>query len=269
MIAFVLVMMVSLSTGQTTQAVLEGPMSREWCEQLILQDRYNGVDGVTRRMPRCLSGQEAQQLLAANACTRSPGPSPHWPSIPYDCAPSPAASPAAMVSTTREDAVPVAALAVTPGVPPQRRAAGPADEARDPVPWPAPPLPIVAPAVRGQPPPPAQKQIHLGAAASALVAQALRQSSAGDHAAAASTIERALRIEPDNPLLWIELGQIRMAEGEAGQADGVYRKALALASGDSGIEARAWALIAESLRARGRIQEAADAEARVSRPASY
>jgi tetratricopeptide (TPR) repeat protein len=269
MIAFVLVMMVSLSTGQTTQAVLEGPMSREWCEQLILQDRYNGVDGVTRRMPRCLTGQEAQQLLAANACMRSPGPSPHWPSIPYNCAPAPAASPAAMVSGTREDAVPVAALAAAPRVPAERRATAPVDEPRDPVPLAAPPLPIVAPAVSRQSVPPAQKQIHLGAAASALVAQALRQSGAGEHTAAAATIERALRIEPDNPLLWIELGQIRMAEGQPAQADGLYRKALALASGDSGVEARAWALIAQSLRARGRIQEAAEAEARVSRPATY
>jgi len=79
---------------------------------------------------------------------------------------------------------------------------------------------------------------------------------------AAATIERALRIEPDNPLLWIELGRVRMGEGNAGQADGMGRKALALATGDAQAQASAWRLIAESLRFRGRNQEAAEADQR-------
>src|SRR5882762_5783306 len=99
----------------------------------------------------------------------------------------------------------------------------------------------------GQPQPgePAPKQFRLGPAASALVSQAHTQANGGNFGLAAATVERALRIEPDNPLLWIELGQVRMAEGNADQADGMNRKALALATGDSQAQETAWRLIAE------------------------
>ena len=51
----------------------------------------------------------------------------------------------------------------------------------------------------------------------------------GDLDGASSTLDRALRIEPNNPLLWIERGRLRLAEGDAHQAEGCGRKALALA----------------------------------------
>jgi len=82
--------------------------------------------------------------------------------------------------------------------------------------------------------------------------------------AAAATLERALRIEPNNPLLWIELGRLRLNEKNAVQADSMGRKAVALATGDPNAQATAWRLIAESLRARGRKKEAAEAEQRAS-----
>jgi tetratricopeptide (TPR) repeat protein len=110
-----------------------------------------------------------------------------------------------------------------------------------------------------QPPP---KQFRLGAASNALVNQARTQSASGNHAAAVGTLERALRIEPDNPLVWIELAKVHQAEGNHGRADGMARKALALATGDPRAQSAAWRVIAESLRARGRNQEAADAERR-------
>jgi tetratricopeptide (TPR) repeat protein len=109
-------------------------------------------------------------------------------------------------------------------------------------------------------PRPSPKQFKLGAATAALVAQAHKQETGGNYTPAAATIERALRIEPENPLLWIELGQIRLSEGNAAQADGMGHKALALATGDSQAQASAWRLIADSLRARQRNQEAADAD---------
>jgi len=111
---------------------------------------------------------------------------------------------------------------------------------------------------------PLTKQFRLGPAASALVSQAHTQMNGGSFAMASATLERAMRIEPDNPLLWIELGQVRLGEGSASQADGMGRKALALATGDSQAQASAWRLIAESLRSLGRNQEAADAERRAS-----
>jgi tetratricopeptide (TPR) repeat protein len=116
----------------------------------------------------------------------------------------------------------------------------------------------------GPPNAPPGRQFHLGAAASALVAQAHSQASAGEYAAAGATLERALRIEPDNPLLWVELGRVQMGEGNAAQADGMGRKALALATGDPSAQASAWRLIADSLHARGRTAEALEAEQRAA-----
>jgi Tfp pilus assembly protein PilF len=110
-------------------------------------------------------------------------------------------------------------------------------------------------------PPQATRQFHLGNAATALVAQAHARVAAGDFPAATATLERALRIEPDNPLTWIELGEVQLAAGNAAQADNMAHKALALASGDPNAQASAWRLIAESLRARNRNQEASSASA--------
>lgn len=120
------------------------------------------------------------------------------------------------------------------------------------------PLTPVPPA---QPSPPtAPKQFHLGPASSALVTQAHQQAESGDLGQAAATLERALRIEPDNPLVWIELGRVRLAENNPAQADSIGRKALALATGDSSAQSSAWHLIADALRVRGDNGGAAEAE---------
>jgi len=121
-----------------------------------------------------------------------------------------------------------------------------------------------APAAQSAPPaqaPPAPpRQFRVGAAAATLVEQAHRQAAGGDYVAATATLERALRIEPDNPLLWLELGRVRLSENNPAQADAMGRKALALATGDPSAQASAWRLIADALRALGRNPEAADAE---------
>jgi tetratricopeptide (TPR) repeat protein len=127
------------------------------------------------------------------------------------------------------------------------------------VPPPAEKVPEAPPAPR---PPP--KQFRLSAASSALVAQAQVQSKNGNTMGAASTLERALRIEPSNPLLWIELGRLRLEEKNAAQADSMGRKALALATGDRATQAAAWRLIADSLRARGKRDAAEKADDRAS-----
>jgi tetratricopeptide (TPR) repeat protein len=109
------------------------------------------------------------------------------------------------------------------------------------------------------PPPPAREN-HLSAATHSLVTQARTQVARGDLPAASSTLDRALRIEPNNPLLWIELGRLRLAESDAHQAEGCGRKALALASGDRGAQAQAGRLLADALRAQRRNQEAREVE---------
>jgi tetratricopeptide (TPR) repeat protein len=139
---------------------------------------------------------------------------------------------------------------------------GPAPAApsqQQPSPGTAEPQPAPQPGVPEQPRPP-PKQFKLSPATSALVTQARKQENSGAYEPAAATVERALRIEPENPLLWIELGQIRLSEGNASQANSMGHKALALATGDAQAQASSWRLIADSLRALQRNPEAADAD---------
>jgi tetratricopeptide (TPR) repeat protein len=117
-----------------------------------------------------------------------------------------------------------------------------------------------APTPAERPPAPPPRQFHLSAASGALVTQAHAQAAGGDLGQSSATLERALRIEPDNPLLWIELGRVRLAENNAGQADAMGRKALALSTGDGATQGSAWRLISEALKAQGKNGEAAEAE---------
>lgn len=129
----------------------------------------------------------------------------------------------------------------------------------------APPAPFQgAPA---QPQPPAasmQRQFTLGPAATALVGEAHAEEQSRNFGLAAQTLERALSIEPGNPLVWIELGRENILAGNPTQAYGMGRKALYLASGDPRTQARAWQLIAASLREQGRNSEAYAAEERAA-----
>jgi predicted Zn-dependent protease len=102
----------------------------------------------------------------------------------------------------------------------------------------------------------------LSPASKALVSQAQGQRKRGDLPGAAVSLDRALRIEPSNPLLWIELGRLRMDQGNFPQAEGMGRKALSMSIGDDGTQAQAWQLIGESFRARGRNTQAEEALAR-------
>ena len=106
----------------------------------------------------------------------------------------------------------------------------------------------------------AARRISLSPATRSLVTQARALLAHGDFDGASSTLDRALRIEPNNPLLWIELGRVRLAESDARQAEGCGRKALALASGDHGAQQQAGRLLADALRAQQRNQEAREVE---------
>jgi hypothetical protein len=122
------------------------------------------------------------------------------------------------------------------------------------------PVPPPSPAPSPPRPPPPPRENHLSPATRSLVTQSRALASHGDLDGASSTLDRALRIEPNNPLLWIELGRLRLAENDAHQAEGCGRKALALASGDHGTQAQAGRLLADALRAQRRNQEAVEIE---------
>lgn len=129
----------------------------------------------------------------------------------------------------------------------------------------APPAASPAPFSGGEPaaPPPAApppRQFMLGAAAAALVGEAHAEEQSRNFGIAAETLERALSIEPHNPLVWIEMGRENILAGNPTQAYGMGRKALYLATGDAHAQASAWELIAAALRAQGRNDEAYVAE---------
>lgn len=122
----------------------------------------------------------------------------------------------------------------------------PAPTPEPPIEQPLPPVPVV-------------REPVLSAASRALVNQAQIQLQSKNYPVAASSIERALRIEPDNPLLWVELGKVRQAEGNYVQAENMGRKAASMSVNSPKANASAWTLIAESLRARGKNSEAQEA----------
>ena len=96
--------------------------------------------------------------------------------------------------------------------------------------------PAAAPASR-TPGPPAN------AASIALLERSRGERDAGRYAAAAASLERALRIDPNNALLWIELAEVKAADGDRAQAEEMARKALTLAGNDGSIAARARRLL--------------------------
>jgi hypothetical protein len=81
------------------------------------------------------------------------------------------------------------------------------------------------------------------AASAVLLERGRNERAAGSYVQAAASIERALRIDPNNPVLWIELGEIKLAEGDRGQAEMMARKALTLAGNDRSIAIRAERLV--------------------------
>jgi tetratricopeptide (TPR) repeat protein len=134
------------------------------------------------------------------------------------------------------------------------------------IPEPAPvetkPAPPPAPVEQPPPPPPPAREPTLNPASRALIAQSQSQAAARNYSAAAGSLERALRIEPENPLLWIELGKVRQAEGNFVQAENMGRKAVSMASSAPKARSAAWLLISESYRSRGRNSEAEEAKAK-------
>jgi Flp pilus assembly protein TadD len=99
----------------------------------------------------------------------------------------------------------------------------------------------------------------LSPASKALVGQAQSQRKKGDLPGATVSLERALRIEPNNPLLWIEMGRLRMDQRNFPQAEAMGRKALSMSVGDNRTQSAAWQLIADALKARGRNPQAQEA----------
>jgi predicted Zn-dependent protease len=69
---------------------------------------------------------------------------------------------------------------------------------------------------------------------------------AGNLDSAAAVLERALRLEPQNPLLWHRLAALRLQQGQPAQAANLAAKSNALAGRDRQLQASNWAIIAQA-----------------------
>lgn len=99
------------------------------------------------------------------------------------------------------------------------------------------PVPVSrdAPAERGAPSasPADGRGAEAAQSPSAVLTQQARSHAAlGEYPEAMAALERAIRIEPGNPWLWLELARVHYAAGNVRQAEAHARKAASLAGTD-------------------------------------
>lgn len=83
-----------------------------------------------------------------------------------------------------------------------------------------------------------------GAAVHALLADASRAEREGKLSTTEALLERALHIEPRNPVLWHYMARLRVRQGRFAQARTLAARSNSLASKDQTLQADNWALIA-------------------------
>lgn len=94
----------------------------------------------------------------------------------------------------------------------------------------------------------------------ALLDNAQAQQRTGQYDSAAATLERALRIEPDNAHLWHELGQVRLRQQQWAQAEQMAMKSLRLAGDDRLLTNANWRLIASARMGSGDVAGSREAQ---------
>ncbi|VVQ36002.1 tetratricopeptide repeat protein [Pseudomonas fluorescens] len=93
----------------------------------------------------------------------------------------------------------------------------------------------------------------------ALLTTAQQQQAGGDLNGASSSLERAQRVAPREPQVLYRLAQVRMAQGDAPQAEQFARRALTMANGRPDLQASLWEIIAQSREKQGDSAGAAQA----------
>lgn len=97
----------------------------------------------------------------------------------------------------------------------------------------------------------------------ALLERAASWELAGGYEQAAAVLERALRLEPRNAMLWHRLARVRLNQGQWQDAVELAAKSNALAAGDAGLRGQNWAVIAEAKERQGDRQGAWEARTRM------
>jgi hypothetical protein len=122
---------------------------------------------------------------------------------------------------------------------------------------PAPPAPEVTNAAA---PRTSLAPADLPPAVSALAQRAEQQRQAGDSSGAAATLERALRIKPQEAYLWNRLARVRLEQGLGDSAAKLATRSNALTGDQPALKRNNWEIIATARRQAGDVQGAIEAE---------
>ncbi|MCU0935378.1 MAG: tetratricopeptide repeat protein [Gammaproteobacteria bacterium] len=202
-----------------------------------------------------VSVEERPVVSGARPPSRPPAvrpPEPRLPEPPPVAAPLPAPEPAEVVALPLPPVAVPSRPPAPPREPPEALPAAP--------PPPAPPVPpgaIASLPERGLP----RAAPSRSPAVAALTSQAGQQARAGDLEQAAASLERAVRIEPDNAWVWHQLALVRLFQRQDDQAAQLAARSNALTA-DAALQARNWRVIAQAKERAGDAEEAASAAAR-------
>lgn len=89
-----------------------------------------------------------------------------------------------------------------------------------------------------------------------MIAKAKKELNQGRPMVAFQTLERALAIDGQDPLIWHLMAKSRQMQGAFRQAEFLARKSNTLAGNNPGLTKKNWHLIADALEKQGRVQEA-------------
>ena len=101
------------------------------------------------------------------------------------------------------------------------------------------------------PPAPEVQPVSDNNAVVALLDSAHADIDGGKPDAAVASLERALRIEPRNPVLWQELAKVRLQQGQYQQAEGMATRSNSWAGNNRILRADNWRIIGEARLKRG------------------
>jgi len=99
-------------------------------------------------------------------------------------------------------------------------------------------------------------------AALALLSKARVAAQEGDLTVAEAQLERALRIEPQNAVLWHYMAKLRLHQGQLSQAAGLAAKSNSLDNGNAQLQADNWRIIAHARYQKGDKAGAREAQQR-------
>lgn len=97
-----------------------------------------------------------------------------------------------------------------------------------------------------EPPPPSTNPAVI-----ALLDTASNDATSGRLPTAIASVERALRIEPKNPVLWQKLAKLKLEKGDYQQAENFAARSNSWAGANKALMARNWRIISEARSLRG------------------